>query len=115
MKKTIDILTETYCHYLSLEDLIGVTKKLTDRCLELEKIIKDLETQKSIQNSDKLNSSEAIKDLIIAASIKNKIGAIKCVRALLGLGLKESKDFVESLDVNWKPLSSDSIGAKNML
>lgn len=40
-----------------------------------------------------------LRNLLIATVAGNKIAAIKAIRALLGLGLKESKDLVEQCGV----------------
>src|SRR5450432_3403264 len=61
--------------------------------LEISGLVKDLETKWGV--SAAAPAAAAAAPAGAAAAGENKIGAIKEVRAITGLGLKEAKDLVE--------------------
>ena len=55
--------------------------------------------QEPLENGEQVQSSEATFDIRLNSVPSNKISAIKSVRALAGLGLREAKNLVESAPV----------------
>lgn len=78
--------------------------------LELSELIKDMEdkfgvsAQAAVAAAPVAGGGEAVEaaeekdefDVILSSFGENKVGVIKAVRAITGLGLKEAKDLVES-------------------
>jgi len=65
-----------------------------DKVYELESRLREAKEASTVRGGVDLNVEVA--NLISAVSTNNKIAAIKAIRALLGLGLKEAKDLVEA-------------------
>jgi ribosomal protein L7/L12 len=67
-------------------------------------------SQPSSQPSSSQFSGQALEEIRSLVEHGNKIGAIKRVRELTGLGLKEAKDYVDSIPRHGSPPSLPSAG-----
>ena len=63
--------------------------------LELSEFIKELEEKFGVSAAAPAAAEKTEFDVILKSAGANKIGVIKVVRALTGLGLKEAKDKVD--------------------
>ncbi len=70
-------------------------RRLRDRIYDLEQQVRDAKHQLALPIPGQLQV-EDLKLLIRGASTNNKIAAIKAVRSMLSLGLKEAKDLVDA-------------------
>lgn len=68
-------------------------RRLRDRVYDLEQQLRDVKTALPLPGAPNM---EDLKLLIRGSTTGNKIAAIKAVRSMLTLGLKEAKDFVEA-------------------
>jgi ribosomal protein L7/L12 len=65
------------------------------KTIDLERQVRELQSR--IPSDPTVGWNEhALSELLTYAYSGNKIGAIKQIRSMLGLGLKEAKDFVEA-------------------
>ncbi len=83
-----------------IEEIFNVISNL--KIVELVQLVKLLENTWNISvESHRIDSSNSIKDkkydISLISAGQNKINVIKEIRSLLVLGLKESKDFVDSV------------------
>ena len=83
-----------------MEEVVSYIENLT--VLELSKLVKTLEERLGVSAAAPVAVAAAAPaeektefDVILASFGDNKIGVIKEVRAITGLGLKEAKDLVE--------------------
>lgn len=108
---------------VSKEDLIDAIAKMS--VLDLSNLIKDLEEKFGVSAAAVAVAAapaggaaataveEQTEFNVILASIgENKVGVIKVVRAVTGLGLKEAKDLVESAPATVKEAVSKDDAAK---
>lgn len=108
---------------VSKEDLIDAIAKMS--VLDLSNLIKDLEEKFGVSaaavavaaapagGAAAIAVEEQTEFNVILASIgENKVGVIKVVRAVTGLGLKEAKDLVESAPATVKEAVSKDDAAK---
>lgn len=89
----------------SSKDFIDIVKKMT--VLELSEVIKALEEEFGVSAAPVAASAAPVAaapvaeeqttfNVVLKSVGDNKIGVIKVVKAITGLGLKESKDMVDS-------------------
>ncbi len=108
---------------VSKEDLIDAIAKMS--VLDLSNLIKDLEEKFGVSaaavavaaapagGAAAPAAEEQTEFNVILASVgDNKVGVIKAVRAVTGLGLKEAKDLVESAPATVKEAVSKDDAAK---
>ena len=94
---------------MSREEVLNAISEMS--VLELSELIKDMEDKFGVSAAaavavaapvaggaaeDSSSEEQTEFDVILAAFGEKKVGVIKTVRALTGLGLKEAKDLVES-------------------
>lgn len=93
---------------VSKEELLETIGNMS--VLELSELIKDMEdkfgvsAQAAVAAAPAAGAGEAAEaaeeqtefDVVLSSYGENKVGVIKAVRAITGLGLKEAKDLVES-------------------
>lgn len=92
---------------VSKEELLETIGNMS--VLELSELIKDMEEKFGVSAQAAVaaapaaagEAAEAVEekdefDVLLASFGENKVGVIKAVRAITGLGLKEAKDLVES-------------------
>lgn len=84
--------------------------ELSELILQLKAVQSDnVQTPSNSETDDFQNSRKALfmrdfASLVQAISSKHKIAAIRAVRSMTGMGLKEAKDVVESVDNTfWYP------------
>ncbi len=70
--------------------------------LELSEFIKELEEKFGVSAAAPAEEEKTEFDIILKDAGANKIGVIKVVRALTGLGLKEAKDKVDGTPATLK-------------
>jgi large subunit ribosomal protein L7/L12 len=97
---------------VSKEELIEVLSSMS--IMEVTELVSDLEEKWGVSAAAAVaaapaaaagEAGEAEKDefdVVLASFGENKVGAIKAVRAITGLGLKEAKDMVESAPATLK-------------
>ena len=97
---------------VSKEELIEALSSMS--IMEVTELVSDLEEKWGVSAAAAVaaapaaavgEAAEAEKDefdVVLAGFGENKVGAIKAVRAITGLGLKEAKDMVESAPATLK-------------
>jgi ribosomal protein L7/L12 len=93
-----------------LRDLTGLGLKEAKDAVEAMDAGSYETTPASSQPSSSQFSAQALEEIRSLLEHGNKIGAIKRVRELTGLGLKEAKDYVDSIPVHGSPPSLPSAG-----
>ena len=76
------------------EEVVEFISSMT--VLELSEFIKELEEKFGVSAAAPAEEEKTEFDVILKEAGANKIGVIKVVRALTGLGLKEAKDKVDT-------------------
>ncbi|BFI91080.1 50S ribosomal protein L7/L12 [Enterobacterales bacterium endosymbiont of Anomoneura mori] len=73
-------------------------KDITELVLNIEKKfnVSSNFVVNNTNNNDKIIEEKTVFDVILKSFGSNKISVIKTIRSIIGLGLKESKDLVES-------------------
>lgn len=108
---------------ISKEDIISTLKEMT--MLEIKELIESIETEFGVSaaapvavaaaGSDTAAASSEV-SVILAAAGDNKVGVIKVVREITGLGLMEAKALVDGapkpIKENIKPEEAEEIKAK---
>ena len=78
-----------------MEEFVSYVENMT--VLELSKLVKTLEERLGVSAAAPAEEEKTEFDVILAGfDAAKKIGVIKVVRELTGLGLKEAKDLVEA-------------------
>ena len=78
-----------------MEEFVSYVENMT--VLELSKLVKTLEERLGVSAAAAAEEEKTEFDVILAGfDAAKKIGVIKVVRELTGLGLKEAKDLVEA-------------------
>ena len=88
---------------ISKEDILNAVEQLT--VMELNELVKAFEEKFGVSaaavavagstSSDPAAEAKTEFDVILASAGDQKVGVIKAVRAITGLGLKEAKDLVD--------------------
>jgi large subunit ribosomal protein L7/L12 len=95
---------------VSKEDLIETLSSMS--IMEVTELVSDLEEKWGVSaavvaSAAPVAAAEVVEekdefDVVLVSFGENKVGAIKAVRAITGLGLKEAKDMVESAPATLK-------------